>query len=92
MFKYINIHLTEPICSCPRDKRKLKWTVPGSPEGVCLQISCGECGTILHVPHSRFGANFVLETDLPEETDKKPVILTLLPKVQDPVDDPKEPT
>lgn len=63
MFERIDIRLAGPICSC--EEQDLGWGIRLEDKGAGLEITCRKCGTRLIVPHSKFGAAFVLRVPYP---------------------------
>ena len=69
-FKYIEIYLTEPICSC--DKQNLKWRIKRDADGgLFLYISCHACKSELVIPHEKFVAVFKFDKSYPGGVAKK---------------------
>ena len=60
MFTRLLIELTEPICDCERND--VYWSIETEgPSDMSLTLSCGTCGTSLHVPSSKLDATVTCE-------------------------------
>jgi hypothetical protein len=81
MFKKIDIHFTEPVCSC--EKEELEWNIVFNnlKTDFALEMTCKKCNTKLIIPRQNLFADYVFDKPYPIPSPNTNEMFSLLERL-----------